>query len=115
MPLRYGMTIGELAQMFKAERKLKVDLTVIPLEGWTRNQWFDETAQPWDNLSPNMRSLTEATLYAGIGVLNFAGFRGSRNGNAVRSFGRALHSRPEIAARIEQTRFERRSFCADPF
>ena len=69
LPLRYGMTIGELAQMFKAERKIKTDLTVIPMEGWSRKQWFDETAQPWGNLSPNMRNLTEATLYAGIGVL----------------------------------------------
>ncbi|MEO6034117.1 MAG: exo-beta-N-acetylmuramidase NamZ domain-containing protein [Verrucomicrobiota bacterium] len=69
LPLRYGMTIGELARMFKAERKLNTDLTVIPMEGWTRRQWFDETAQPWGNLSPNMRNLTEATLYAGVGVL----------------------------------------------
>lgn len=69
LPLRYGMTIGELAKMFKEERKVKVDLTVIPMEGWKRKQWFDETAQPWGNLSPNMRSLTEATLYAGVGVL----------------------------------------------
>ncbi len=71
VPLRYGMTIGELAQMFKAERKLNTDLTVIKMEGWKRSMWFDETAQPWGNLSPNMRSLTEATLYAGIGVLEY--------------------------------------------
>ncbi|MEO6184236.1 MAG: exo-beta-N-acetylmuramidase NamZ domain-containing protein [Verrucomicrobiota bacterium] len=71
LPLRYGMTIGELAQMFKAERKLNTDLTVIQMEGWSRKQWFDETAQPWGNLSPNMRSLTEATLYAGVGVLEY--------------------------------------------
>ncbi len=71
MPLRYGMTIGELARMFKAERNFKTDLTVIPMEGWARQQWFDETAQPWGNLSPNMRSLTEATLYAGVGVLEY--------------------------------------------
>ncbi|MDQ6633081.1 MAG: DUF1343 domain-containing protein, partial [Verrucomicrobiota bacterium] len=69
MPLRYGMTVGELAQMFKAERKFKTDLTVIPLEGWERALWFDETALPWSNLSPNMRSLTQAMLYAGVGVL----------------------------------------------
>ncbi|MEO5804587.1 MAG: exo-beta-N-acetylmuramidase NamZ domain-containing protein [Verrucomicrobiota bacterium] len=69
LPLRYGMTIGELAQMFKEERKVKIDLTVIPMEGWKRQQWFDETAQPWGNLSPNMRNITQATLYAGVGVL----------------------------------------------
>ena len=69
IPLRHGMTVGELAQMFKAERKFNVDLTVIKMEGWSRDQWFDATGQPWGNLSPNMRNLTEATLYAGVGVL----------------------------------------------
>ena len=69
LPLRYGMTLGELAQMYKAELKLDLDLTVIPLEGWKRDLWFDQTAQPWSNPSPNMRSLTEAILYPGIGLL----------------------------------------------
>ena len=69
IPLRHGMTVGELAQMFKVERKFNVDLTVIKMEGWSRDQWFDATGQPWGNLSPNMRNLTEATLYAGVGVL----------------------------------------------
>src|SRR6185436_20097676 len=69
LPLRHGMTVGELAQMFKAERNLKLDLVVVPVEGWKREQWFDQTALPWINPSPNMRSLTEATLYPGIGLL----------------------------------------------
>jgi uncharacterized protein YbbC (DUF1343 family)/CubicO group peptidase (beta-lactamase class C family) len=69
LPVRYGMTLGELAQMYKAEHKLKLDLTVVPLEGWKRAMWFDQTAQPWSNPSPNMRSLTEAILYPGIGLL----------------------------------------------
>jgi len=73
MPLRHGMTVGELAQMFKAERKYHTDLTVIPVEGWSRKQWFDETSQPWGYLSPNMRNLTQATLYAGVGVLEYCG------------------------------------------
>ena len=72
VPLRYGMTAGELAQMFKAERKMdSLDLQVIRVEGWHRKQWFDETAQPWINPSPNMRSLTEATVYPGVGVIEF--------------------------------------------
>jgi len=69
IPLRYGMTIGELAQMYKAERKINVDLHIVQLEGWKRSQWFDETGLPWTNPSPNMRSLTEAILYPGVGVL----------------------------------------------
>ncbi len=72
LPLRHGMTVGELARMFNEERGWKADLTVIPLEGWTRDQWFDETGQPWTNPSPNMRNLTEATLYPGVGLLESA-------------------------------------------
>src|SRR5688572_16611039 len=67
-PLRHGMTVGELARMFNDERGWKTDLTVIQLEGWTRSMWFDETGLPWINPSPNMRSLTEATLYPGVGL-----------------------------------------------
>ncbi len=72
VPLRYGMTIGELARMFKAERNCTADLIVIPLENWDRSVWLDETGLPWTNPSPNMRNLTEATLYPGIGLLEAA-------------------------------------------
>jgi len=72
LPLRHGMTVGELAKMFVAERKWDVDLSVIPLEGWRRNRWFNETGLPWTNPSPNMRSLTAATLYPGVGLLESA-------------------------------------------
>ncbi len=72
VPLRYGMTIGELAQMFNAERNSRADLTVIRCENWRRNLWFDETGLPWTNPSPNMRNLTEAILYPGIGLLESA-------------------------------------------
>jgi uncharacterized protein YbbC (DUF1343 family) len=68
LPLRHGMTVGEIARMLNAERKLNADLTVIPLEGWKRDQWFDETGQPWRHPSPNMRSLNAATLYPGVGL-----------------------------------------------
>lgn len=72
LPLRHGMTAGELARMFNAERKMGVDLTVIPMEGWFREQWFDATGLPWTNPSPNMRNLTAATLYPGVGLLENA-------------------------------------------
>ncbi len=68
-PVRYGLTIGELGTMMNAERKIGADLRVIKMEGWSRSMWFDETGQTWVNPSPNMRSLTEATLYPGIGLL----------------------------------------------
>ena len=69
LPVRHGMTLGEIATMYNAERKLNCDLRVIKMDGWQRDLWFDETNQLWINPSPNMRSLTEATLYPGIGLL----------------------------------------------
>ena len=72
VPLRYGMTIGELAQMFNAERNSKADLTVVRLQNWRRDLWLDQTGLPWTNPSPNMRNLTEAILYPGVGLLESA-------------------------------------------
>jgi len=68
-PVRHGMTVGELARMFNAERHIDAKLTVVPMEGWMRGDWFDSTGQMWINPSPNMRSLNEATLYPGIGMI----------------------------------------------
>ena len=72
VPLRYGMTIGELARMCNAEGRLNADLVVIPVENWQRSWWFDQTGLPWTNPSPAMRNLKEAILYPGIGLLESA-------------------------------------------
>jgi uncharacterized protein YbbC (DUF1343 family)/CubicO group peptidase (beta-lactamase class C family) len=72
IPLRYGMTIGELAGMFNAERHTKAELHVIRLEGWSRDLWLDQTSLPWSNPSPNMRNLKQAALYPGVGLLESA-------------------------------------------
>jgi len=69
MPIRHGMTVGELARMFNAEKAIGANLEVIELEGWNREQWFDETGLPWVNPSPNMRTLGQALLYPGIAML----------------------------------------------
>ncbi len=69
IPVRHGMTVGELARMFNRECGFNADLTIIPVQGWKRDFWYDQTLLPWINPSPNMRSLTEATLYPGIGLL----------------------------------------------
>lgn len=69
IPVRTGMTIGELAGLFNAERGIGADLTVIRMRGWDRRLWYDETGLEWVNPSPNMRSLTAATLYPGVGLL----------------------------------------------
>jgi uncharacterized protein YbbC (DUF1343 family) len=72
VPIRYGMTVGEIAKMIAAERHLDVDLQVIAVKGWKRDEWQDDAGLPWTNTSPNMRSLTEAGLYPGIGLLEAA-------------------------------------------
>jgi uncharacterized protein YbbC (DUF1343 family)/CubicO group peptidase (beta-lactamase class C family) len=69
IPVRHGMTVGELARLFNAERAIGAYLHVVRMEGWAREMWFDETGLEWVNPSPNMRSLTAATLYPGIGLL----------------------------------------------
>jgi uncharacterized protein YbbC (DUF1343 family)/CubicO group peptidase (beta-lactamase class C family) len=69
LPVRYGMTVGELARLFNAERKLEADLEVVCMEGWHRGDFYDHTGLHWINPSPNLRSLTEALLYPGIGLL----------------------------------------------
>lgn len=69
IPVRHGMTIGELAQLFNKQRNIGCDLRVVKMDGWRRTMWLDETNLLWINPSPNMRSLTEATLYPGIGLL----------------------------------------------
>ena len=69
LPIRHGMTLGELAGLFNAENKIGADLTVVPVKNWSRDQWFDATGLPWVNPSPNMRNLIQATLYPGIGAI----------------------------------------------
>lgn len=69
LPVRHGMTVGELALMFRQELGIDVDLEVVRIVGWRRDMYFDETGLPWVNPSPNMRSLAQAINYPGIGLL----------------------------------------------
>ena len=69
LPVRHGMTMGELARMFNAERNINARLTVVPMQGWMRGDWFDSTSVLWVNPSPNLRSLNEATLYPGVALI----------------------------------------------
>ena len=71
IPIRHGMTAGELAQMFNTEKGLGADLTVIPLKNWKRTYYQDQTGLPWRNPSPNMRNLTQAILYPAVGMIEF--------------------------------------------
>ena len=65
-PLRHGLTVGEMARWFNAELRINADLHVMPMQGWTRSMWWDETGLPWVRPSPNMPSLTSALLYPAL-------------------------------------------------
>jgi uncharacterized protein YbbC (DUF1343 family) len=69
LPVRHGLTIGELALLFNKERRLGAELEVVRLEGWKRGDLYDRTGLSWVNPSPNLRSLTAALLYPGVGLL----------------------------------------------
>ncbi len=69
VPVRHGMTIGELARMFNSERNIHAKLVTVPMEGWQRGDWFDSTGLEWVNPSPNLRSVTAAALYPGVALI----------------------------------------------
>jgi len=71
IPIRHGLTLGELARLLHAEKQLSSPLEVIPCEGWKRGDWYDQTGLLWTNPSPNMRRLPAAVLYPGVGLLEF--------------------------------------------
>jgi uncharacterized protein YbbC (DUF1343 family) len=80
LPVRHGMTVGELALLYNAERKIGASLAVVRCRGWRRGDLYDRTGLLWVNPSPNMRSLTAALLYPGVGLLeatNLATGRGT--------------------------------------
>jgi uncharacterized protein YbbC (DUF1343 family) len=69
LPVRHGMTMGELALLFDADLHLGTKLEVVTMKGWRRAAFYDETGLPWTNPSPNLRSTDEALLYDGVGLL----------------------------------------------
>ncbi len=71
VPVRHGMTMGELARLYSAEKNLRGQLTVVAMQNWERGDWFDSTGVTWVNTSPNLRSLLENTLYPGVGMVEY--------------------------------------------
>jgi uncharacterized protein YbbC (DUF1343 family) len=69
LPVRHGMTVGEIAVMLNIELGLSLNLHVVKVEKWKRKSMFDETGLVWTNPSPNMRCLTQALIYPGVGLL----------------------------------------------
>ena len=72
LPVRHGMTVGELAGLFNREKKIGAQLEVIKMRGWHREDWFDETGLAWVMPSPNLRNMTEAALYPGVAMVEGA-------------------------------------------
>jgi uncharacterized protein YbbC (DUF1343 family)/CubicO group peptidase (beta-lactamase class C family) len=72
LPLRHGMTMGELAQLFNSENRIGANLIVIPMKDWQRGDWFDAADTPWVDPSPNLRSLNAALLYPGVAMIEYS-------------------------------------------
>ncbi|HXE79501.1 MAG TPA: exo-beta-N-acetylmuramidase NamZ domain-containing protein [Vicinamibacterales bacterium] len=82
MPIRHGLTMGELARLFNEENRIGTDLIVVPMRGWSRERWYDETGLMWTNPSPNLRNMHQAVLYPGIGALEFSNISVGRGTDA---------------------------------
>lgn len=82
MPVRYAMTIGELAEMFNAENKIGADLQVIAMKGWRRSDAYDATGLRWTAPSPNLRTVKAAFLYPGVEILQAGGVSVGRGTDA---------------------------------
>lgn len=103
MPLRHGMTAGELMRMFAGERGIRCETSVIACEGWTRSDLFHETGLTWTDPSPNMRSLTEALLYPGIGLLETTNVSVGRGTDTpFERIGAPWCDGPRLAARLRE-------------
>lgn len=70
LPARHGMTLGELATMLKTEENIDAPLTIVPMQGWMRGDWFDSTSLPWTNVPPGLHNFDETLLYSGFSLLS---------------------------------------------
>jgi uncharacterized protein YbbC (DUF1343 family) len=84
VPTRHGMTLAELARMFNEHFRIKCELEVVPMDGWDRNYWHDETDAPWVMPSPNMPTLDSATVFPG--TVHFEGTQVSEGRGTTRPF-----------------------------
>jgi uncharacterized protein YbbC (DUF1343 family)/CubicO group peptidase (beta-lactamase class C family) len=120
IPVRYGMTIGELAGLFNVENGIGADLHVITMRGYRRDAWYDQTGLPWVAPSPNIRSLRQATLYPGVALIEGANVSVGRGTPAPfelvgapwidgQRLARYLNARGLVAVRFEPGDFQPRS------
>jgi uncharacterized protein YbbC (DUF1343 family) len=103
LPVRHGMTVGELARLINSQESIHAKLEIVKLRGWNRNAYYDQTGLPWVNPSPNIRSPTQALLYPAIGLLestNLSVGRGTDSPFEV--FGAPWLNATGLAARLRQ-------------
>jgi uncharacterized protein YbbC (DUF1343 family) len=116
LPVRYGLTIGELAQLFNAENHLGVDLHVIAMKNWHRNYFFESTGIKWIPPSPNLRTTKGAILYPGIEILQNAGVSVGRGTQTpFEEFGAPWLNGEEVAAALNERHLPGVRFSAQPF
>jgi len=116
MPVRYAMTLGELAQMFNAENRIGADLHVIPMRNWHRQETYDQTGLVWIPPSPNLRTLDAAFLYPGIEILQAAGVSVGRGTDApFELFGAPWIHADELMAVLNRRKIPGASFAPAQF
>jgi uncharacterized protein YbbC (DUF1343 family) len=116
VPLRHGLTMGEMAKLFNEEMRLRANLHVIPATGWKRSMWFDETGLPWIRPSPNLPNLTSATIYPALVPYegsNMSVGRGTTS--AFQRFGAPWLDAVEVARRLEAMHLPGAQFVVDSF
>jgi uncharacterized protein YbbC (DUF1343 family) len=119
MPVRMAMTLGEMAQMFNAEKKIGCDLHVIRMQNWQRRSWFSDTGLPWVNPSPNLRSPDAGVLYPGLEILQAGGVSvGRGTSHPFEVLGAPWIRSEELAAYLNRraipgVRFEPEKFTPD--
>jgi len=116
LPVRYGLTIGELAQLFNAENHIDADLHVIPMKNWRRNYFFDSTGVRWVPPSPNLRTIKGAVVYPGLEILQAAGVSVGRGTETpFEQFGAPWMDGERVAAALNAAQLPGLKFVAQPF
>ncbi len=116
LPVRYGLTIGELAQFFNIENHISANLHVIAMKNWHRNYFFESTGIKWIPPSPNLRTTKGSILYPGIEILQNAGVSVGRGTQTpFEEFGAPWVDGEEVAAALNERRLAGVRFVAKPF
>ena len=116
LPVRYGLTIGELAQLFNAENHIGADLHVISMKNWHRNYFFESTGMKWIPPSPNLRTSKGAVLYPGLEILQNAGVSVGRGTQTpFEEFGAPWLNGDEVASALNDRHLPGLHFIAQPF